>query len=224
LVGFDIEMAHELANELGVKLEFYLLDRDKFPEQLNAGYCDIIMSGSRITPRRATKMSFSDSYLDETLALIVRDHRRDKFSTREAIKGLESLKIGVVDDPYTIRMSLNYLPKAKIVKLKSPRDFFRKKGKDLDAMLVTAEMGSAWTLLYPEYSVVVPQPDVVSIPLAYPVSRGDQKMLAFVNSWLDLKKKDRSVEILFNHWILGQGAKEDKPRWSIIRDVLHWID
>jgi ABC-type amino acid transport substrate-binding protein len=46
LVGLDIEMAHELARELGVKLEFYPLVRDKVAEQLNGGYCDIIMSGT----------------------------------------------------------------------------------------------------------------------------------------------------------------------------------
>ena len=224
LVGFDIEMAHELAKELGVKLEFYLLDREKEEEQLNEGYCDIIMSGTRVTPKRATEMTFSNSYLDETLAFIVRDHKRDKFSTRKAVLALESPRIGVFEDPYTVRLIQDYLPQAKIVKLKTPREFFKKKGENLDAFLFTAEAGSAWTLLYPEYSAVVPQPDVASIPLAYPVSRGDRKMLDFVNSWLDLKKKDRTVENLFNHWIFGQGAKEEKPRWSIIRDVLHWVD
>jgi len=224
LVGLDIEMAHELARDLGVKVEFYLLDRKKQAEQLNAGYCDIIMSGIRITPKTATEMTVSNSYMDETLAFVVKDHLREKFSTREAVQGLESPRIGVPDNPYAIRLIQDYLPKAKIVKFKTPREFFKKKGENVDAFLFTAEAGSAWTLLYPEYSTVVPQPDVASIPMAYAVPRGDQKLLDFVNSWLDLKKKDRTVENLFNHWILGQGAKEKKPRWSIIRDVLHWVD
>jgi ABC-type amino acid transport substrate-binding protein len=118
----------------------------------------------------------------------------------------------------------DYLPKAKIVKLKTPLEFFEYEGEDLDAFLYTAEAGSAWTLLYPEYSAVVPQPDVVAIPLAYPVPRGDQRMLDFVNSWIDLKKKDQPVERLYDHWILGQGAEKKEPRWSIIRNVLHWVD
>ena len=60
--------------------------------------------------------------------------------------------------------------------------------------------------------------------MAYPVPQGEKKLLDFVNSWLDLRKKDTSIQKVFNHWILGQGAKEKKPRWSIIRDVLHWVD
>jgi ABC-type amino acid transport substrate-binding protein len=182
------------------------------------------MSGLRITPKNAMELTFSDSYLDETFAFIVKDHLRDEFSTREAVKGIESPRIGVLDDPYEIWLIQYYLPTAKIVKVKSPREFFKKKTKDVDAFFFTAEAGSAWTLLYPEYSAVVPQPDVASIPMAYPVPRGERELLDFVNSWLDLRKKDTAIQKVFNHWILGQGAKEKKPRWSIIRDVLHWVD
>ena len=35
---------------------------------------------------------------------------------------------------------------------------------------------------------------------------------------------DGTVDAVFDHWILGQGAMKKQPRWSIIRNVLHWID
>ena len=35
---------------------------------------------------------------------------------------------------------------------------------------------------------------------------------------LDWKKGD--AQALFDHWILGRGAEESRPRWSVIRDVL----
>jgi len=224
LVGFDIEMAHELAREMGVSLEFYLLERGKVEEQLNAGYCDIFMSGSRITPQKALKVTFSQPYLDETIAFVVKDHLRDRFSSPQARLKLEAPKVGTFKDPYLLRLLEYYLPQAERVELETPRDFFTKKKGDLDALIFTAEAGSAWTLLYPDYTVVVPVPDTVSRPMAYVIPRGDKKLLDFVNSWLALKKKDRTIEILFNHWILGEGAKVTKPRWSIIRDVLHWVD
>ena len=224
LVGFDIEMAHELARELGVSLEFFRLKRGKIEEQLNAGYCDIVMSGLRITPHRALKVTFSQPYLDETVAFVVKDHLRESFSDRQALLKQESLRIGVIKDPYLLALVKSYLPQAKLVELKSARDFFRKKKGDLDALLFTAQAGSAWTLLYPHYTVVVPQPDTISIPMAYALPRGDNKFLDFVNSWLALKKRDGTIETLFNHWIRGEGAQETEPRWSIIRNVLHWVE
>jgi ABC-type amino acid transport substrate-binding protein len=80
-----------------------------------------------------------------------------------------------------------------------------------------------WSLLYPEYSVVVPQPDIVTIPIAYAVGRNDQELLAFLNTWLDLKKKDGTITKLYDHWILGKNAERTNARWSIIRNVLHWV-
>jgi hypothetical protein len=48
-------------------------------------------------------------------------------------------------------------------------------------------------------------------------------MLAFVNSWIELKRRDRTLDRLYDHWILGESAEHAKPRWSVIRDVLGWV-
>ncbi|OEU78405.1 MAG: hypothetical protein BA865_02080 [Desulfobacterales bacterium S5133MH4] len=225
-MGFDIEMAHELARTLDVTLEFVLLERDKTAvERLNAGYCDLIMSGIRVTPKRAEVITFSEPYMDETMAFVVKDYRSDEFNSWEAIEKLDAPKIGIGGNvPYYISKLRDYLPKAEIVILNSPREFFKKKGKDLDALLFTAEAGSAWTLLYPDYTVVVPQPGIIAVPLAYPLAYGDQKMADYMNSWIELKKKDKTIENHYNYWILGQGATKKEPRWSVIRNVLLWVD
>jgi ABC-type amino acid transport substrate-binding protein len=78
--------------------------------------------------------------------------------------------------------------------------------------------------MYPAYSVVVPEPGVIKIPLAFPVARHDQAFLTFVNTWIDLKRKDGTLDTLYRYWILGQEATTRTPRWSIIRNVLHWVD
>ena len=94
----------------------------------------------------------------------------------------------------------------------------------LDAILFTAERGSAWSLLYPKYSVTVPGPGRVGVPLAYLVGRRDQEMARFVSTWIELKKNDGTIEELFEYWIKGKNASKQTPRWSVIRDVLHWVD
>ena len=33
-----------------------------------------------------------------------------------------------------------------------------------------------------------------------------------------------TIDVLFEHWILGKDALQKGPRWSVIRDVLHWVD
>jgi Na+/H+-dicarboxylate symporter/ABC-type amino acid transport substrate-binding protein len=224
LVGFDIEMANLLAKELGVTIDFVRIDHEKMIEQLNAGSCDIIMSGVFITTNKAQKMAFSAPYMDNTLAFIVKDYRRDEFNSRKAVQKLKSPRIGMSNVPYYIAKVRDYLPQAQLVALSSPREFLRGKRDDLDAFAYSAEAGSAWTLVYPNYTVAVPIPDIMKIPLAYPIAFGNQKMLDFLNTWIELKKKDETIEKIYDYWILGQGAGRKEPRWSIIRNVLHWVE
>ncbi len=92
------------------------------------------------------------------------------------------------------------------------------------AYVLPAERGSVLTLLHPAYSVVVPQPDTIKLPIAYPLARSDERWVRFINTWLDLKRRDGTIDALYRHWILGEHAVRPKPRWSVLRNVLHWVD
>ena len=94
----------------------------------------------------------------------------------------------------------------------------------MDAVALPAERGSVSTLLDPKYTVVVPEPDTIKIPLAYPVARHDQEWTQFVNTWIELKRRDGTIDALYGHWILGKHAVKQEPRWSVIRNLLHWVD
>jgi ABC-type amino acid transport substrate-binding protein len=222
LVGLDVEMAHILARSLGVILEFVPVDRSKMFEQLNEGYCDIIMSGLVMTPERAEVVHLSAPYLEMTLAFVVQDYRRGEFGNREALQKLKAPKLAILHLPYLISFVRELLPKAQLVPVNSAQEFFESKGKALDGLIYTAEEGSAWSLLYPEYTVVVPPPPV-SIPLTYPMAHADQELVDYVNVLIDLKKGDGTLKKLYDYWVLGRFAANRQSRWSVIRNVLHWV-
>jgi len=223
LVGFDVEMAHALAHDLGVDLELVELDGPSFSSALDSGAIDIVMTGVAITPRRLMEVAVSDPYLNATLCFIVTDHRRDEFGSREAVRKQSGLRVGIPDIEYYAEKVERYLPAAEVVRLSSPREFFRTEHENLDALVFTAEAGSAWTLIYPQFSVAVPHPDVLEMPMGYVVRQGDSSMMSFLNRWIVLKKADQTIDRLFDYWIRGidpPGAVQ--PRWSILHDVLGW--
>jgi ABC-type amino acid transport substrate-binding protein len=221
LVGFNVEMAHTLAQDLGVWLDLVPVTRGPLmAEQLRSGYCDIVMSPVAVTPERAQNMAFSISYMDQTLAFIVKDHRRGEFSSREAIWRLKKPRIATLNVQYYIDKVHRYVPQATIVVINSVKEFFEARDEQFDALLFSAEAGSAWSLLYPAYTVAIPQPDVLAVPLAYPLPRGDPEWVNFINSWIDLKRKDKTIASLYDHWILGKNAVPKQPRWSVLRNVL----
>lgn len=225
LVGLDIDLAHRLATELGVRLEFVELTRDQILDAVEQGQCDIVMSGVVVTTMRASRLVFSDAYLDETLAFIVADGRRNEFVSWEQLRARPSIRLGIPDLPYYVQKIKERLPQAEVQVVTEVLPFFATdNAAGFDGLVFAAERGSAWTLMYPKFGVVIPEPDVVKVPLAYPIGAGDQAFARFINTWIELKRKDGTIDGLYKYWILGQDAAPKQPRWSIMRNVLHWTN
>jgi ABC-type amino acid transport substrate-binding protein len=225
VVGFDIEMAHMLASDLEVDLEVVRINRDDITPLFDSGQLDIVMSGLAVTASRALKWNFSASPIDLTMGLLVPDHRRKEFAEVQDLRNAPDLQIGIVQSDAALRNLIEAaFPGIKLISVPSPREYLRGNRPDLDAVAYSAEAGSAWTLIYPAYTIVVPKPGVVKLAMAYPVPRGEQEWSRFVSEWVRVKGKEGTVDALFRHWIEGRGAEDTSPRWSVIRDVLHWVD
>jgi ABC-type amino acid transport substrate-binding protein len=226
LVGFDVEMAQLLARDLGVKVEFVEMeDLTSLPRLLGTGRLDLAMTGVPVTPERAGAMLFSEPYLDETLAFVVKDQLREEFSSWANIRDLGAFPVVIPDSPYYIDRIKARAPalKLQVVDTSKQIEDGLEKGT-FDAVVLPAERGSVLTLLYPKYTVVIPEPGVVKIPLAYPVAGRDQNWASFLNTWIELKRRDGTIDALYGHWILGKQAGKRQPRWSVIRNVLGWVD
>jgi ABC-type amino acid transport substrate-binding protein len=230
LVGLDIAMMHRLAMELNVRVEFVPVGRNDTDgrsfaaERLRSGYCDILVGGFGVTTRRAEVMQLSTPYLDETVAFVVRDADRRRFETWDSIRATEGLTLAIPNVPYYVDMLRARLPRARLETAVTIESLFGSGELRADAIALPAERGSAWTLRYPQLSVVIPTPGLVKIPLAYATPPGEPELSSFLNTWLELKRRDGTVDDLYQYWILGRDAVASGPRWSIIRDVLGWVN
>jgi Na+/H+-dicarboxylate symporter len=225
VVGFDMELVHALANDLDLKIHLtHLKDHTKVSGQLSDGTVDVTIGGWAITPRRALGISFSDSYSYHTVGIIVRDASRDAFSTMESINAMEDLNLAVPDSAYYKKSIEEFFPNASLKPIKNPREFFKGKHTDVDAFVFSTEAGSAWAMLYPEYTAVVPKGLRLRAPVSFALPKEQQAYTQFMNTWLNLKKDNGYLDTVYDFWILGENPKADKPRWSVIRDVLGWQD
>jgi ABC-type amino acid transport substrate-binding protein len=218
LVGFDVEMAHHLARDLGVALE--LVPVPRAPGPLDPAACDLVMSGTAIVADRAMDVLYSAEYQTETMAFVVADHQRSAFATWNNVRAMGKIRLGVPRAPYYIRKLRDELPDADIMPFDNLDAVLSRNDPSIAAFVATAERGSAYTLRHPEFSVVVPQPRPLAVPLAYIIAGHDQPLAAVVNAWIDLKRKDGTIDRLFAHWILGRDATPHRRRWSILDDVI----
>ena len=223
LVGYDIDMANLLAQHLQCRLEFVPFRFPTLATQLERGDFDLAMSGVTMLPARLARMRFTEPYTEITAALLVPDHRREEFEERMVSRTFDDLVIAVgrVSDAAPIAHSL--MPRIETVTLPSLREFLESGGAGGDAMIWTAEGGAAWTLVYPGFSVVVIRP-VFRAPVGFPVATGNEAFANFTSRWIQFARAAGYTERLYKHWILGETARRAGPRWSVMGDVLGWVE
>lgn len=71
IVGFDIDLAKALGEELGMEVEFKPIDWDAKVMELNSGNIDCIWNGLSISPEREQEMDFTRPYLANEQLIIV---------------------------------------------------------------------------------------------------------------------------------------------------------
>jgi ABC-type amino acid transport substrate-binding protein len=92
IVGFDIEIAKYIADELGVELEIKDMDFDKLLGGLSTGMLDIVIAGMNPDPKRAEEVNFTDIYYESHHAVLV---HKDDASKITKIEDLNGKSIGV---------------------------------------------------------------------------------------------------------------------------------
>ena len=221
LVGFDVELVKLLTRELGVQPELVEWQPGELLDAIAMGRSDIGIGGHPLASTLVTQVSFSVPYLDETAAFVVRDHLRSRFETWSSIQEATDLSIGILAMPYYERLLKARLPGVPMRTFQLGQDPFAD-STGFDAVAMPAERGSVLTLLNPKWTVVVPSPGLIKIPLAFPLGGTDPQWSSFVNTWIDMKRRDGTLDALYDHWILGRDAEKRTPRWSVVRNVLHW--
>ena len=71
IVGFDIDLAKEVAKRLGREVEFKAIDWNSKEAELKSGRVDILWNGLDITGKRKENMLFSEPYMDNRQIVFV---------------------------------------------------------------------------------------------------------------------------------------------------------
>jgi hypothetical protein len=133
---------------------------------------------------------------------------------------MDSLNLAIIENPYYEKMVRDLFSNATVTPIDTPRAYFKGHYKDVDALVFSAETGSAWTLLYPDYAVVVPKGLKLKAPVGLTLPKGQQDYVQFMDTWLTLKEDNGFLRKVYNYWILGENPKAKKARWSVLHDVL----
>ena len=231
LVGYGIDLAHQLADDLDVSIEFVPIVPGKLVEQMNADHYDIVMSDIFLSSRYAEELELSKPYLNVSLALLTRQENK-MFDSFDITSKLDTFTISYIERKEIAKEFLSYFPKGGASPVAQIKDFFERDGtisieKDsskidsivFDAHLTSAERAASTTVLKPGYKVVNPLPYHINNALVFPLSR-DNVWRSYIDKWIDFRKKDGTFDKIYDQWILGNPHREKEKKWSILENVI----
>jgi polar amino acid transport system substrate-binding protein len=187
LVGFEIDMAHQIAKDLlgdANKVEFVVVQSDgRFPAALS-GKVDFGLCSTTIYPDRAVRIAFTRPYIDTGNSLIAR-----KDAGIKTIQELNDPKFtyAILNVPPAIERAKELLPKAKTLLLDSPSALF---------LAVKTGRATAFNIdkpiadYYEHENDDLMRLDVTGTPLAYVaqdaifLKPGDFKWWLFLDTWV----------------------------------------
>lgn len=85
IVGFDVDIAKEVCERLGIELKLQPINWDAKEQELNSGKIDCIWNGFTITEERKNNLLFTEAYMNNRQVLIV--NSASPFKTKADLKG-----------------------------------------------------------------------------------------------------------------------------------------
>ena len=86
IIGFDIDIAQTIADELGVELEVIDMDFDGLIPALSTGKVDMIIAGMNPTEERKQSVDFTDIYYTQKDALVIKSEDAKNIRSENDLK------------------------------------------------------------------------------------------------------------------------------------------
>lgn len=192
IVGFDIEIAKEIAKDLGVKLVIKDMDFKGLLNALESGNIDMVLAGMTPTDERKQSVDFSNIYYKAAQTLVVRTEDKDKIKTIEDLngKGLGVQKGSIQED-----MAKNQLPKAEPKALGKISDIaLALKTKKIDAAIIESPVASSYVNANKDLIISDVKLKTEDAGSAVAVKKGEQDFVDAINKTLDKLASNKTIE------------------------------
>jgi proton glutamate symport protein len=218
LAGYDIACAFKLAKDLDCNVQFIPMDRNCLGEELEDNIYDIGMSAILMDEKRLLKMDFSRPYTQQQNVLLIARNRLSEFGDYNAIRSMPHLRLGASGD-YKL-VANRHFPEAIQFDSAPLNDLLSGK---IDAVIWSKVPAFIWCLSNPDYAILNLGDILGEFYFAYACKLGALEWAVFLDEWLQLREQSGFLEEQRNYWLEGKLPLDQGIRWSIMRDVLHWV-
>jgi len=200
LVGFEIDVANQLAKDIGVKPVFTVLDWKEMLPALLQRRIDIVIAGMVITPERALKVNFSNPYASSGIGLATNLQLTKDFTS---IKDLNrpAVKVICVAETVSAELAQRLLPNATIQTVKTSQEAIRAlTAGEVHAYIASDPLPTYLALEHPEQVDTPLSKPLIATRAAFAVNKGQADFVNFLNAWITAKEADTWLPSAQAYW------------------------
>jgi len=200
-IGFDIDMAKEMAKAMGVKFVPVNTAWDGIIPALITKKFDIIISGMTVTQERNLKVNFADPYIIVGQTILLNPKHKGKVKSYKDLNNPKytlTSKLGTTGEQAIKRM----IPRAKYksFEVESEAALEVLNGK-ADATVYDLPFCATFMAQQGKGKLVFLDEPFTFEPLAWAVRKGDPDFMNWLNNFLRQVKNDGRYEKIYNRWI-----------------------
>ena len=198
IVGFDIDIAKEVAKDLGVELEIKDMDFNGLLAALDTENVDFVVAGMVPKEERKKSADFSKIYYNPDQGFLVRVENEEKY---KSISDLDGMTIGAQKGTMQEDMALEMFPNSEIKSLGKITDLVLElKNEKLSGVVLATPVATAYDKANPDLAlspyISFKEEDVESMEngVAIAVKKGNQELVDSINKTIDRITEEKLLE------------------------------
>ncbi len=199
VVGFDIDLAAEVASRMGVELEIKPIEWSSSILSLNKGDVDVLWNGVTINEARKQQINFSKPYLNNRL-VIVKAIDDNTINSKEDLKGkVLGVQVGSNDEALTADPSSKDAKEIRRYDV-NVNAFLDLQAKRIDAVIIDEVAAQYYISDKKAPFVVVDNSPLTEELYGVGVRKTDGQLLAEIDRILDEMKADGKAAEISQKW------------------------
>ncbi len=199
-IGFEIDVARRLAEDMGVEVEFVPTAWSGIIPALLTGKFDVIVGGMGILPKRALKVNFSQPYDYSGMSIVAHKEMAAGFSSLDDFNKKE-VEIAVKLGTSAVIAAKKHLPNATLRMFENETQTYQelRNGK-VHAVVGSAPRPAFEALQYEDTLFLPIKGTFTKEPIGFALRKGDPDALAFFNSWITGVKMEGWLQERHDYW------------------------
>jgi polar amino acid transport system substrate-binding protein len=187
-VGFEIDVARELAKEMGVKVEFVPTKWAGIIPALLTGKFDVLIGGMGIRTKRALKVNFTIPYDYSGMSMVASKKKAAGFNSLEDFNKPEvelAIKMGTT----AVMAAKKFIPKAKLRLFEDEAQAYQElRNGNVHAVVGSAPRPAYEAATYPDTLFMPMRDNFTKEPIGFALRKGDFDTMVFFNGWIQTKR------------------------------------